>query len=83
MRRVVQFPTGKSMGFGVSADEEPPMLFLPGVRTTMWGGPVRNLADQLGVELDEVPLRGRARPDGRGPLRGRRGAADVIRGLMW
>ena len=33
------------------------MLFLPGVLTTMWGGPVRNLADQLGVELDEVRQR--------------------------
>ena len=49
--------TGKSMGFGMTADEEPPMLFLPGVLTTMWGGPVRNLADQLGVELDEVRQR--------------------------
>ncbi len=33
------------------------MLFLPGVLTTMWGGPVRNLAEQLGVELDEVRQR--------------------------
>ena len=33
------------------------MLFLPGVLTTMWGGPVRNLADQLGMELDEVRQR--------------------------
>ena len=49
--------TGKSMGFGMSADEDPPMLFLPGVLTTMWGGPVRNLADQLGVELDDVRQR--------------------------
>ena len=36
---------------------DPPMLFLPGVLTTMWGGPVRNLADQLGVELDELRQR--------------------------
>ena len=28
--------TGKSMGFGLTADEEKPMLFLPGVLTTMW-----------------------------------------------
>ena len=88
--------TGKSMGFGMTADDDPPMLFLPGVLTTMWGGPVRNLADQLGVELDEVRQRiepwytdqadrmqdgdGRARPDGRGPVRGRgsarRGSGD-------
>ena len=49
--------TGKSMGFGMTADDETPMLFLPGVLTTMWGGPVRNLADQLGVELDEIRQR--------------------------
>ena len=49
--------TGKSMGFGMTADDETPMLFLPGVVTTMWGGPVRNLAEQLGVELDEVRQR--------------------------
>ena len=33
------------------------MLFLPGVLTTMWGGAVRNLAEQLGVQLDEVRQR--------------------------
>ena len=49
--------TGKSMGFGLTADEEKPMLFLPGVLTTMWGGPVRNIADRLGIELDEVRQR--------------------------
>lgn len=49
--------TGKSMGFGMTADDETPMLFLPGVITSMWGGPVRNLADQLGVELDEIRQR--------------------------
>jgi hypothetical protein len=49
--------TGKSMGFGMTADDDTPMLFLPGVLTTMWGGPVRNLADQLGVELDELRQR--------------------------
>jgi hypothetical protein len=49
--------TGKSMGFGLTADEEQPMFFLPGVLTMMWGGPIRNLADQLGIELDEVRQR--------------------------
>jgi hypothetical protein len=49
--------TGKSMGFGTTAGDETPMLFLPGVVTTMWGGPVRNLAAQLGIELDEVRQR--------------------------
>ena len=52
--------TGKAMGFGLPADGEKPMLFLPGVITSMWGGPVRNLAAQLGVELDE--LRERVEP---------------------
>lgn len=49
--------TGKAMGFGTPRDADPPMLFLPGVITSMWGGPVRNLAHQLGVELDEVRQR--------------------------
>jgi hypothetical protein len=49
--------TGKSMGFGMTADDETPMLFLPNVITIMWGGPVRNLAEQLGVTLDEVRQR--------------------------
>lgn len=49
--------TGKSMGFGMTADEGDAMLFLPGVLVSMWGGPLRNLADQLGVELDEVRQR--------------------------
>ena len=49
--------TGKNMGFGTTADDDTPMLFLPGVLTTMWGGPVRNLAEQLGIELDEVRQR--------------------------
>jgi hypothetical protein len=50
--------TGKAMGFGLTADEaETPMLFLPGVITSMWGGPVRNLADHLGIDLDEVRQR--------------------------
>jgi hypothetical protein len=49
--------TGRSMGFGMTSDDDTPMLFLPGVITTMWGGPVRNLADQLGVELDQIRQR--------------------------
>ena len=49
--------TGRSMGFGSTPDDDPPMLFLPGVVASMWGGPVRNLADALGVELDEVRQR--------------------------
>ncbi|HNP57088.1 MAG TPA: dihydrodipicolinate reductase [Gordonia sp. (in: high G+C Gram-positive bacteria)] len=45
--------TGVSFGFG----EDPghtPILFLPGVLSSMWGAQVRDLADLLGVELDEV-----------------------------
>jgi hypothetical protein len=49
--------TGKAMGFGVPEDGEDPVFYLPGVLTTMWGGPVRNLADQLGVQLDEIRQR--------------------------
>jgi hypothetical protein len=49
--------TGKSMGFGMAPEEGDPMLFLPGVIVSMWGGLVRNLAEQLGVELDEVRQR--------------------------
>jgi hypothetical protein len=49
--------TGKSMGFGMAPGDDPPMLFLPGVIVSMWGGAVRNLADHLGIELDEVRQR--------------------------
>jgi hypothetical protein len=49
--------TGKSMGFGMAPEEGDPMLFLPGVIVNMWGGLVRNLAEQLGVELDELRQR--------------------------
>ena len=31
-----------------------PVMFLPGVLTSMWGEQVRRLADDLGIELDEV-----------------------------
>ncbi len=45
--------TGASFGFGTLPDHVP-MLFLPGVLTSIWGGPVRLLADELGVELEEI-----------------------------
>ncbi|EHI11523.1 NAD(P)H-dependent amine dehydrogenase family protein [Mycolicibacterium thermoresistibile] len=48
--------TGTTMGFGSAPDDEP-MLLMPGVITAMFGGLVRNLADQLGVELDDVRQR--------------------------
>ncbi|OBI86013.1 dihydrodipicolinate reductase [Mycobacterium asiaticum] len=49
--------TGKSMGFGLKPDDDPPMLFLPGVVVSMFGGAIRNLADHLGITLDEVRQR--------------------------
>lgn len=49
--------TGKQMGFGAGVDDDTPLLFLPGVLIAMWGGAVRNLADQLGVDLDDVRQR--------------------------
>jgi hypothetical protein len=45
--------TGASFGFG-APPEHVPMLFLPGVLTSIWGGLVRLLADELGVELDLI-----------------------------
>jgi hypothetical protein len=45
--------TGVSFGFGTTPDVVP-MLFLPGVLASIWGGPVQLLADELGVELDEM-----------------------------
>jgi len=45
--------TGVSFGFGTSPDHVP-MLFLPGVLASIWGGPVRLLADELGVVVDEM-----------------------------
>ena len=64
-----------------------PMLFLPGVITSIWGGPIRLLADELGVDLDEIRERhddvgghrthrlhddaGRTRQSRRGSIRGR------------
>lgn len=46
--------TGAAMGFGRTVDDDPPLAFLPGVIMSMWGGQVRSLADDLGIELDEV-----------------------------
>jgi hypothetical protein len=45
--------TGVSFGFGTSPDHVPP-LFLPGVLTSIWGGPIRLLADELEVVVDEL-----------------------------
>lgn len=45
--------TGAAMGFGASPDETP-LMFLPGVLTSMWGGPVRQIARELGVDLDRI-----------------------------
>jgi 2,4-diaminopentanoate dehydrogenase len=45
--------TGVSMGFGTTPDHTP-IMFQPGVLTSLWGGQVRSLADGLGVELDEL-----------------------------
>jgi hypothetical protein len=45
--------TGASFGFG-TPPENIPTLFLPGVIGSIWGGPVRLLADELGVEIDEI-----------------------------
>jgi hypothetical protein len=45
--------TGVSFGFGTRPDNVP-MLFLPGVLASIWGGPVQLLADELGVVVDEL-----------------------------
>jgi hypothetical protein len=45
--------TGVSFGFGTTPDVVP-MLFLPGVLASIWGGPVQLLADELGVVVDEL-----------------------------
>lgn len=49
--------TGAAMGFGRTADDESPMMFLPGVIVSMWGGQVRSLAAKLGIKLDDVRQR--------------------------
>jgi hypothetical protein len=41
--------TGVSFGFGTPPDNVP-VLFLPGVLASIWGGPIRLLADELGVQ---------------------------------
>ena len=46
--------TGVSFGFGFTPEEDPPMLFLPGVLASIWGGPVKLVAESLGVALDEI-----------------------------
>jgi len=43
--------TGASFGFGTAPDVVP-MLFLPGVTSSIWGGLVHLLADELDVRLD-------------------------------
>ncbi|HEB90803.1 MAG TPA: dihydrodipicolinate reductase [Deltaproteobacteria bacterium] len=45
--------TGVSFGFGRPADYTPPMA-LPGVLRAGWGGMVQLVADELGIELDEI-----------------------------
>jgi 2,4-diaminopentanoate dehydrogenase len=45
--------TGVSFGFGASP-EHTAIMFAPGVLTSLWGGQVRTLADDLGIELDGV-----------------------------
>ncbi|QLL06421.1 dihydrodipicolinate reductase [Mycobacterium vicinigordonae] len=45
--------TGVSFGFGTEP-EHTPVIFRPGVLASMWGAQVRSLAQDLGVELDEI-----------------------------
>jgi 2,4-diaminopentanoate dehydrogenase len=45
--------TGVSFGFGTTPDHTP-VLFAPGVLSSIWGGQVRALARTLGVELDQL-----------------------------
>ncbi|OBF50254.1 dihydrodipicolinate reductase [Mycobacterium sp. 852002-50816_SCH5313054-b] len=49
--------TGAAMGFGTTADDDSPMMFLPGVIVAMWGGQVRSLADHLDIKLEDVRQR--------------------------
>lgn len=46
--------TGVTFGFGAVPSDEPPLMFLPGVLTSVWGGSVHLLAETIGVELDGV-----------------------------
>lgn len=45
--------TGVTFGFGTDPQHDP-ILFAPGVLSSMWGIQVRSLAADMGVELDEV-----------------------------
>ena len=45
--------TGVSYGFGRPSDYTP-IMAMPGVLRSAWGGMVQLLADELGVELDEI-----------------------------
>jgi hypothetical protein len=45
--------TGVQFGFGTTPEDDPPMLFLPGVLTSVWGGLVALLADELGVTVED------------------------------
>lgn len=46
--------TGATFGFGAAPGDEPPMLFLPGAVASAWGASIALLAEQMGVELDEI-----------------------------
>jgi hypothetical protein len=48
--------TGVSMGFGTTPDQTP-IMFQPGVLTSLWGGQVKGVADAIGVALDDVSER--------------------------
>jgi hypothetical protein len=61
--------TGVQFGFGQPPDHLPP-LFLPGLIASVWGGLVHMLADELGVELDEL---------GSGTRRGRPSSRSTAR----
>ncbi len=49
--------TGAAIGFGLTEDQDLPMLYMPGVILSMFGGHVRSLADSLDIKLDEVRQR--------------------------
>lgn len=46
--------TGRTFGFGTLPSEQPPLMFLPGVLSSIWGGSAHLIADAVGVELEEV-----------------------------
>jgi len=45
--------TGAAFGFGTTPDVVP-MLFLPGVLSSIWGGPIHMLADELEIVVEEL-----------------------------